>query len=218
MLDKLLSRAQPSHDTFAFNLASQKTPGSYITIGDPSSPDTLPEESRIFWKNVHIADEAKSASFTASTWVQKNRATSTLSPLENYPLSWEIWINGTLFKSQESSPERDVFQQQKWKVKLTEFAGQTLDFELICRRTNPDQAIPGQPCWILPEINGAKLIDDSQPSVTPPLLESTPDEKDENQTKHDYLVANSTTNHRNSFLHLPHWDRSRTNSAQRQTN
>lgn len=157
MLDKLLSRAKLSHTGFGFHLASQQTQGSYISIGTPSSPEMLPEESRILWKNVHIADGAKSAAFTTSTWVEPGSVAPSLPLVDAYPLSWEVWINGTLYDSQKSPPGRKISQQEKWKVKLGKFAGQTLDFELVCRQTQPLQEIPGQPCWILPEIEGAQL-------------------------------------------------------------
>ncbi|NOX99671.1 MAG: hypothetical protein GXP30_08090 [Verrucomicrobia bacterium] len=182
MLDKLLTRAKPSHDIFTFQLASQKTTGSYIALGNPSTPDKLPAESRILWENVRINDDAQLTSFTVSTWIQNNSTTPTLPPLESYPLSWELWINGSLYKTQNNSLDRGIFQQQKWKVKLKKFAGQTLDFELVCRRTNSEQKLPGQACWILPEIHGAKLVkakphrsvSESQAETTPAIENSIP--------------------------------------------
>ena len=185
MLDKLLSQAQLSHNAFAFHLATNNTQGSYIAVGDPSVPDSLPEKSSILWKNVRITDEGISPSFTASTWVLKTGDVSDGSSSKKYPLSWEIWINGALYKSQNSPPDRDIFQRLKWNVKLNKFAGQTLDIELICRRLKPSQALPGQPCWILPEINGAILGSSTSKQSTPETqstTELTPDQSDQATT------------------------------------
>ncbi|MFK5924559.1 MAG: hypothetical protein QM496_20475, partial [Verrucomicrobiota bacterium] len=95
MLDKLLSTAHPSHHSFVFHLATQQTQGSYIAIGDPKKPASLPEESRLLWKNIHITNNGKSPTFSSSTWIQKINSEES-SSAERYPISWEIWINGKL--------------------------------------------------------------------------------------------------------------------------
>lgn len=178
MLDKLLSHAKLSHPAFAFQLASPQTQGSYISIGTPSSREMLPQESRILWKNVHIMKGAKSAAFTTSTWVEPVSAVPGHPQEDGYPLSWEVWINGTLHDSQKSQPGRELSQQERWKVKLGEFAGQTLDFELVCRQTQALQGKPGRPCWILPEIEGARLGNSNpEPAALPnqPIAETAVD-------------------------------------------
>ncbi len=157
LLDKLLSAAHPSHNAFTFHLANQKTQGSYIAVGDPSAPESLPEESRLLWKNVHIANKEKSPTFSSSTWIQKAGKPDINPSSGQYPISWEVWINGEFYKSQNSPPDRDTFRRKRWNFKLDKFAGQTLDIELVCRRLYPAQALAGLPCWILPEINGATL-------------------------------------------------------------
>lgn len=157
MLDKLLSQATLSHDAFAFHLASSKTKGSYIAIGDSSSPDSLAEESHILWKGIRIADEKMSPSFTTYTWIKKSGSVSSDIPPEKHPLSWEIWINGSLYKTQKTPTDRGIFRYRRWEVSLNKFAGQTLDVKLVCRRVDPSQSLPGQPCWILPKIHGAIL-------------------------------------------------------------